>query len=58
MGVTFKVSCIGAGYMATEHVKAFGGIKGVQLSGIFSRTLGRAEKLASEYSNCAVFGSI
>lgn len=58
MEVTFKVAIIGAGYMATEHAKAFSDIAGVQLSGIYSRTRSRAEKLALEYSSSAVFDSI
>lgn len=58
MEVNFKVAFIGAGYMATEHVKAFSDIVGVQLSGIYSRTRSRAEKLALVYSSGAVFGSI
>lgn len=58
MGVTFKVAIIGAGYMATEHAKAFGDIVGVQLSGIYSRTQSRAKKLALEYSSGSVFDSI
>lgn len=58
MEVTFKVAFIGAGYMATEHLKAFGDIVGVQLSGIYSRTRSRAEKLALEYSSVGVFDSV
>lgn len=58
MEVTIKVAFIGAGYMAFEHMKAFGDIVGVQLSGIYSRTRSRAEKLALEYSSGAVFDSI
>lgn len=58
MEVTFKVAFIGAGYMATEHAKAFSDIGGVQLSGIYSRTRSRAEKLASEYPSLKVFESV
>lgn len=58
MEVNIRVAFIGAGYMATEHMKAFSDIVGVQLSGIYSQTRGRAEKLALEYSSCAVFDSI
>ena len=44
-----KVSFIGAGYMAEEHIKAFADIRGVELSGIYSRTFERAQQLASKY---------
>jgi predicted dehydrogenase len=54
----FKVAFIGAGYMATEHAKAFGDIAEVQLSGIYSRTRSRAEEIASKYLFGAVFSSI
>lgn len=58
MEVTTRVAFIGAGYMAAEHIKAFSDIKGVQLSGIYSRTWSRAEKLALEYSFGGISGSI
>jgi predicted dehydrogenase len=54
----FNVAFIGAGYMATEHAKAFGNITGVQLSGIYSRTRRRAETIALKYSFGGVFSSI
>ncbi len=44
-----KVAFIGAGYMTTEHVKAFKDVPGVKLAGIFSRTKSRADKLAFEF---------
>lgn len=40
-----KVAFIGAGYMSSEHAKAFGSITGVQLAGIYSRTRAQAEGL-------------
>lgn len=44
-----RVSFIGAGHMAEEHIKAFSDIPGVELSGIYSRTFERAQQLASKY---------
>jgi predicted dehydrogenase len=49
MAEKIKVSIIGAGYTANEHLKAFGDIQKVELSGIFSRTREKAEKLANLY---------
>jgi predicted dehydrogenase len=43
-----RVAIVGAGNMAREHARAFAGIAGVELTGIFSRTAERAEKLAQE----------
>jgi predicted dehydrogenase len=53
-----KVAFIGAGYMTTEHVKAFKDVTGVELAGIYSRTKIRAEKLALELSVGSVSESI
>lgn len=53
-----KVVFVGAGYMASEHMKAFFGIEGVELVGIFSRTRERGEQLAANYSGMKVCGSI
>jgi predicted dehydrogenase len=53
-----KVAFIGAGYMTTEHIKAFKDIPGVVLTGIYSRTHLRAEKLALESGVGTVCGSI
>lgn len=53
-----KVAFIGAGYMATEHVKAFRDIPDVELSGVYSRTRARAEKFAVDYSIQLVCESI
>ena len=58
MTQTCKVAFVGAGYMATEHVKAFGDVPGVELSGIFSRTRERAEKLAAEFGIKGVYDSV
>lgn len=53
-----KVAFVGAGYMASEHMKAFSGIEGVELVGIFSRTGERSEQLAANYPSVKVFDSI
>jgi predicted dehydrogenase len=53
-----KVAFIGAGYMATEHLKAFKDIEGVELVGIYSRTRSRAEQLAQSYGIHEVFDNI
>jgi predicted dehydrogenase len=53
-----KVAIVGAGYMATEHAKAFADVAGVQLVGIHSRTRSRAEKLAAEQRIVQVCDSV
>ena len=53
-----KIAIVGAGHMATEHAKAFSGLPGVTLSGIFSRTRGRAEQLAANNPGMAVYNSV
>lgn len=53
-----KVAFVGAGYMASEHMKAFSGIKGVELVGVFSRSRDRAEQLAACYAGMKVCDSI
>jgi predicted dehydrogenase len=52
-----KVAFVGAGYMAEEHMRAFAGLPGVVIAGIYSRTRARAEKLAALY-NAAVYDSV
>lgn len=52
-----KVAFIGAGYMATEHAKAFSAIDSVEIAGFSSRTDERAQKLAEQYS-CKSYPSI
>ena len=49
-----EVAFVGAGYMASEHCKAFQDVPGVELRGIYSRTRTRAEKLAEEFGVKAV----
>lgn len=58
MDKQFKVSIIGAGYMATEHAKAFSGIDSVKLVGITSRSRNRAEQLARNYPDMRVFDDV
>lgn len=58
MPVKVKVAFVGAGYMASEHLRAFAGLPGVELAGIYSRTAARAVALAEVYPQLAVYGSI
>src|SRR5690554_6238588 len=53
-----KVAFVGAGYMASEHAKAFSGLPGVELVGIHSRTPSRAEQLAKDYPGMRVCNSV
>jgi predicted dehydrogenase len=53
-----RLAIIGAGAMAREHIKAFLDLPGVSVAGIWNRTSGRAEKLASEFGISVVADSI
>lgn len=53
-----KVALVGAGYMATEHARAFAAVPGVQLVGVQSRTRARAEALAQTHAIPVVADSI
>jgi predicted dehydrogenase len=53
-----KIAFIGAGYMAREHIRAFRDIPGVEIAGICSRTVARAEALVAEYAIPCVCGSV
>jgi predicted dehydrogenase len=53
-----KIAFIGAGYMTTEHMKAFAAIEEVEIAGIFSRTRNKAEKLAASYPGTIVYDSV
>lgn len=55
---TVKIVLVGAGYMASQHAKAFSGLPGVSLIGITSRTRTRAEQLAAGYPGMQVFDTI
>ncbi|WP_058479105.1 Gfo/Idh/MocA family protein [Legionella waltersii] len=52
-----RVAIIGAGYMATEHAKAFSSFDEFAIKGFCSRSLEKATKLASDY-NAQVFSTI
>jgi predicted dehydrogenase len=49
----FRVAFVGAGYMASEHLRAFAALKNAIISGITSRTRARAEALSANYG-CVV----
>lgn len=53
-----KVAFVGAGYMASEHAKAFSGLPGVVLVGVHNRTRSRAEQLAESYPGMRVYDSV
>ena len=44
-----RIAIIGAGYMATEHARAFAAQPGARIVGVVGRSRSRAEALASEY---------
>lgn len=44
-----KVAFVGAGYMTTEHIKAFASLPDVTIAGIFSRSADRAAPLAAPH---------
>ena len=54
----FKVSIIGAGKIAEEHIKAFRSLNGVSVNGIFSRTKSNALRLAQRYDIAVVANDI
>ena len=45
-----RIAVIGAGSMATEHIKTFSALNDVKVVGIQSRTRAKAEKIAEAYS--------
>ena len=53
-----RVAVVGAGYMAFEHLRAFNACSDVQLVGICSRTIERAQNLADSYPSMKVSKSI
>lgn len=53
-----KIAFVGAGYMASEHIKAFSGLLNAQITGITSRTRTKAQELASNYPDVQVFDTI
>ena len=44
-----KISIVGAGYMAEEHIKAFSDMDELKICGIFSRTRINSNLLAEKY---------
>lgn len=52
------VAIVGTGYMAREHARAFRGLDGVRLAGVFGRTRERAQALASEFGIAEICNSI
>ncbi len=46
---SLKVAFVGAGYMTTEHIKAFASLPDVAIAGIFSRSPDRAVTLAAPF---------
>ncbi len=53
-----KIAFIGAGYMASEHLKAFSTFDNIEITGIFSRTKERASSLSKKYKGLKAFDSI
>jgi predicted dehydrogenase len=47
-----KVAFVGAGYMTTEHIKAFASLPDVVIAGVFSRSADRAAAVAAPH--CAI----
>ncbi len=53
-----RVAVIGAGYMASEHLRAFDACPDVQLVGIHSRSMERAQDLAKRYPGMKVMATV
>lgn len=53
-----KVAFIGAGYMASEHLRAFASYSEVKLDGIFSRSLHRTKAIANQYPGLKIASSV
>lgn len=60
MGSTspIRVAVIGAGFMATEHLRAFAACPDVKLVGLHSRSAARAESVVQAYPGLSTFASI
>jgi predicted dehydrogenase len=56
--MAFKISFIGAGYMTTEHLKAFKDIHDVEFEGIYSKTKSKAVEVSKQYGIKNVFDNI
>lgn len=57
MSTILKVAIVGAGYMASEHLKAFLATGEADVVGITSRTRSRAEQLVADYPGVVVYDS-
>ena len=55
---SLRIAFIGAGYMASEHLKAFSSCPQAKLVGIYSRDKKRAEVLTRKYEGLEVFSSL
>lgn len=58
MKKTLKIAFVGAGNMASEHIKAFSGLSNAEITGITSRTRVKAQELVLNYPGIRVFDSI
>jgi predicted dehydrogenase len=58
MPETCRVAIVGAGYTATEHLRAFADVPGVTIAGLTSRSRGRAEALAKQYPGAILCDSV
>ena len=58
MSGDLRVAFVGAGNMGHEHARAFRGLDGVQLAGVFSKTESRAQALATEHQIPVVCASV
>lgn len=47
--MSVKIAIVGAGYMATEHARAFAALPGVDIAGVSGRSRERAEALGSRH---------
>ena len=56
--MTFRVAFIGAGYMGEEHLKVFSAQPEFEITGIYSRSIAKAEQLAEKYNVKHVANSI
>jgi len=54
----FKVAFIGAGSMASEHLKAFSSIKEFNICGIYSRRSSKCHDLKKKYKTLKIYDSI
>ena len=53
-----RIGVVGAGHIASEHLKVLKAQNDVKLSGIFSRTRARAEELACNFDHLIVYDTL